>query len=142
MKKIILITTLLFASAIAQAEMAIGIYEVPVDDEQLANSRLFLAENIQFERNDKNIKLKMLVPVDLTGVENVVEFSGRLGHECTEFEPKQISCTMVYQNLKFDNLLAADILAKKFKGTDLLNKLRVQQKFSTDPVGIVHMILD
>jgi hypothetical protein len=145
-----------FAQAMSVSEkidsLNTGTYEVPVKNQDLLSSARFPLKKIEFEQIGNQIKLKYLVPVELTGEKNFVEFEGTLdsGTGSLTYENNVMNClsdqTMMmckvtYQNLKFDQIKAEMILTRKFKGQELQKRMLVQRDFSTDPVGVIKINL-
>lgn len=130
-----------------------GRYEVPVDNPDLLMAAQFKLKKVRLEQNGQDFKIKYLVPVELTGQKNLLEFSGKitdgsgtLGYEDDQMtcktEEADLVCQVKYKNLKFDQTLAEKILTERFKDQDLEKRLRIQKDFSTDPVGILRITLN
>lgn len=129
-----------------------GSYEVPVKDPNLADYAVFKLHQVHLEQEGNHFKLKYLVPVELTGEENFVEFSGTfengsgtLTYEKAKMEcladQSTFTCKVAYQDLKMDSKKAEEILTAHLKGEDLQRRLQIQRDFSTDPVGLVKIKL-
>jgi hypothetical protein len=129
-----------------------GVYEVPVNDPNLADAAVFKLRRVQLEQNGTDIKLKYRVPVELTGEVNQVEFIGSInnGEGTLVYEKNKMNCLadqstlmckVAYQDLKFNQVRAERILSAKFNGDELRKRLLIQGKFSTDPVGVIKIKL-
>ncbi len=129
-----------------------GQYEVPIDDPTLSDAAIFKLRRVQLEQNGNDIKLKYIVPVELTGEVNRVEFTGTINggegtliYENTKMnclaDQSTLMCNVAYQDLKFNQEKADRILNAKFGGEDLRKRILIQGKFSTDPVGVVKIKL-
>lgn len=129
-----------------------GMYEVPVDDPDLADAAVFKLRRVQLEQNGKDFKLKYNVPIELTGEMNRVEFTGTINngegtlvYQDTKMnclaDQSTLMCKVLYQNLKFNQERAERILNSKFDGEELRKRLLIQGRFSTDPVGVVKIKL-
>jgi len=150
---IVLVLSLVSITAWAQEVVPReGLYEVPVDDPNLADSAVFKLRRVQLEQNGQDFKLKYIVPVELTGEVNRVEFTGTINngegtlvYEDTKMkclaDQSTLMCKVVYQNLKFNQERAERILNSKFDGEELRKRLLIQGRFSTDPVGVVKIKL-
>lgn len=150
---IVLVLSLVSITAWAQEVVPReGLYEVPVDDPNLADSAVFKLRRVQLEQNGQDFKLKYIVPVELTGEINRVEFTGTINngegtlvYEDTKMkclaDQSTLMCKVVYQNLKFNQERAERILNSKFDGEELRKRLLIQGRFSTDPVGVVKIKL-
>ncbi len=127
-------------------------YEVPVTDPNLKSFSIFDLKKVKFLKNGDNVTLKYLVPQELTGERNKVEFEGSLVNgqgsliykdtkmDCLT-DQSLLMCKVTYESLKFDQVKADQILASKFQGADLEKRMMVQKGFSTDPVGIIKIKL-
>ena len=91
-----------------------------------------------------------MVPEELTGVTNEIEFTGALdmngGNLSSQFgnlncivNSNVMMCTATYQHLKFNQDLAVQLMTNKYGGEELAKRLSVQEKFSTDPIGIIRI---
>ena len=155
-----LITTQARAQNIAQIQTSDSIfslykegsYEVPVKDPELQSAAVFELKKVRLEQNENQFSLKYMLPTELTGEKNVMEFSGTMTHgegtltyqntkmNCLSDE-MTLSCRVAYQNIKMDQSKAEKILSKKFQGSELEKRLIIQRGFSTDPVGIIKVKL-
>lgn len=150
MKTFILISILLSAT-LSFAGLKEATYEVPTSQNDLKSSSLFKITKLSVTQDvDEVTTIRYMVPEELTGVKNVIEFSGVLannsGHMTSEYgdlnclsNTNQMMCTVSYQKLNFDSQLAKTVMASKFQGRELSNRLSLQEKFSTDPIGIIHI---
>lgn len=127
-------------------------YEVPVSDENLKVSAVFEMKKMHLEQNGNTLKMKYLIPQELTGDRNKVEFEGELidGQGSLTYKDSTMDClsdanTMMckvsYQQLKFDQDRAVRMLTRKFQGEELQRRMMIQKDFSTDPVGIIKIKL-
>ncbi len=152
MKSFSLITVLvLLTSVSAFAKIGQATYEVPTSQSDLKASSLFNISKVEVSRNQNNITtVKYLVPEELTGLQNIIEFSGVLNEDegtlTSEYGilkcltgKRQLMCTASYLDLEFDSEKAKEIMAQKFQDQELQNRLRLQEKFSTDPIGIIRI---
>lgn len=145
------ISVLLLTSISVFAGTKQATYEVPTSQPDLKNSTLFTLSKVSVSRNIDNVTtLKYVVPEELTGEKNEIEFSGVLneseGNLSSEYgvlncltNKNQMMCTASYMKLKFDSEKAKDLMAQKFQGQELENRLRLQEKFSTDPIGVIRI---
>jgi hypothetical protein len=148
---IALISTFAFQSQ-SLAGIEAAYYEVPTSQAHLKSAAQFKIRKLSVQQNTEGQTLiKYQVPEELTGLDNTVEFSGSLtadGGTLTSdhgvlnclANTNKMMCSVSYQKLDFSSDLAKDLLAKKFQGEDLVNRLKIQEKFSTDPIGIIHII--
>lgn len=145
-----LVSTFAFHSQ-AQAGIEAAYYEVPTSQAHLKSAAQFKIKKLSVQQNtDGQTLIKYQVPEELTGLDNTVEFSGKLtasGPLTSDHgvlnclaNTQKMMCSVSYQTLDFNSDLAKDLLAKKFQGEDLVNRLKIQEKFSTDPIGIIHII--
>lgn len=129
-----------------------GFYEVPVEDPELADAAVFKLRRVLVEQKDKDFKIKYLVPLELTGEKNLVEFigtieqgEGTLVYQDTKMnclsDQSTLMCKVVYQNLKFNQEKAELLMNSRFSGEDLKKRLLIQKDFSTDPVGVLKIKL-
>jgi hypothetical protein len=155
MKKLVylavFISTFAFQSQ-SQAGIESAYYEVPTSQAHLKSASQFKIKKLSVQQNTEGQTLiKYQVPEELTGLDNTVEFLGNLtadGGTLTSdhgvlnclANTQKMMCSVSYQTLDFNYELAKDLLAKKFQGDDLVNRLKIQEKFSTDPIGIIHII--
>lgn len=127
-------------------------YEVPVSDEKLKVSAVFEMKKMRLEHNGNALKMKYLIPQELTGDRNTVEFEGELnaGQGSLSYKDSKMDCLtdqsimmckVSYQQLKFDQERAVRILTGKFQGEELQRRMMIQKDFSTDPVGIIKIKL-
>ncbi len=129
-----------------------GSYEVPVTDARLQDAAVFDLKKVRLEQIDNHFTMKYLVPVELTGEKNLMEFKGTMNRgqgnliyenttmNCNSDEVT-LTCKVAYQNLKFNQTKAEKLLARKFEGLALEKRLTIQKDFSTDPVGIIKVKL-
>ena len=150
MTKFILATTLILVSSLVHANIKGATYEVPTSQNYLKEASLFKIENVSFTKQNSKVNLSYLVPEELTGIKNMVQFTGDLnsngGKLNSEYgqltclsNNRQMMCTVSHQKLNFDSELAKSIMVSKFQGQELTNRLSIQQKFSTDPVGVIRI---
>jgi hypothetical protein len=130
-----------------------GTYEVPT-------SNRALKPNAFFEMNDVNLKISQAgqievsytIPTELTGLENKLSFSGEISNGTATMNSEygqmtclatasKMMCSVSYQKLQFDTLLAEQNMSQKFSGAELVSRLEIQTKFSTDPIGLLHIQL-
>ena len=143
--------SLQFVSAISYAQIEAS-YEVPASDPSLQVSAIFELKKIKIEQTGTHLKMKYLVPQELTGHRNVLEFEGEMNAgqgslfykdaqmDCLSDE-STMKCKVTYQQLKFNQARAEKMMARKFQGEELLRRMMVQKDFSTDPVGIIQIKL-
>ncbi len=135
------------------AKVLKAFYEVPTSQAELVNSNKFQIKQLEMiAEADGQTTLKYTVPVELTGLPNEIDFKGPLTSEggqlsseygilnCVSNE-KQMMCSVSYLELKFDNALAQKFMAEKFTSIELEKRSSLQAKFSTDPIGILHIML-
>lgn len=128
-------------------------YEVPTSQINLKAASIFKIEDLKLKLNDDgSTTLKYVVPEELTGLKNELEFTGNLvdgtgdltsdsGYMKCLSNHKKMMCTVSYQKLDFDNGLALQKLSLKFQDLELKNRLSVQERFAQDPIGIIHIRL-
>jgi hypothetical protein len=129
-------------------------YEVPTSQNELKASSIFQIDDISIKQNkDYTTTIKYVVPEELTGLRNKLDFTGNLSSGSGELTSehgfmkclsnrKKMMCTVTYQQLDFDSGLAQQKMSNKFKDEELNNRLTILEKFSTDPVGIIHIRLN
>ena len=155
MRKLVYLAALISTFAFQSQSLA-GIeaayYEVPTSQAHLKSAAQFKIKKLSVQQNTEGQTLiKYQVPEELTGLESTVEFSGSLTAEGGSLtsdhgtlnclaNTNKMMCSVSYQQLDFNSDLAKDLMAKKFKGEDLVNRLKIQEKFSTDPIGIIHIV--
>ncbi len=150
MKKFFLITVV-FLSSLSFAGLKEATYEVPTSQNDLKSSSIFKIKKMSITQDvDDVTTIRYMVPEELTGIKNTIEFSGVLNNNSGDLVSEygdlnclsnttQMMCTVRYQKLSFDPQLAKTVMATKFQGQELANRLSVQEKFSTDPIGIIHI---
>lgn len=149
MTKIIL--TVVFLSQTAFAGIRSATYEVPTSQNDLKASSVFKIRKLAVTEDIENITtVKYLVPEELTGVSNEIEFTGKLdingGNLSSQFgnlnclaSSNVMMCTASYQKLEFNHELAIELMTAKYAGEELSKRLTLQEKFSTDPIGIIRI---
>lgn len=149
MKKFILILTLLSQTVFAGIRSAT--YEVPTSQSELKGASIFKIRKVSVTEDIENkTTVRFLVPVELTGVSNEIEFSGTLdlngGKLSSQFgmlsclaNSSVMMCTASYQKLEFNRDLAVELMTAKYSGENLNKRLELQEKFSTDPIGIIRI---
>lgn len=129
-------------------------YEVPTSNPELAASTKFKVSDLSLTpESDGETTLRYTVPVELTGIPNEIDFTGPLtadgGSMQSEYgnlnclsNKKEMMCSVSYSTLKlkFDNDMAKIKIGEKFKNDEALRRAAVQEKFSTDPIGIIHIM--
>ena len=150
MKKQILFLALI-VSRFSFAASLQATYEVPTSDMNLKPSSVFEIKKISIRKNTNGTTtLKYIVPQELTGKKNVIDFTGDLknnsGKLSSEYgqmnclsNTEQMMCSVNYEELDFDSIASAKIMADKFSGQDLANRLVLRDRFSTDPIGVIHI---
>lgn len=147
-----LLLVLSFSMTAAAADL-FATYEVPAGDQpELAGSNQFRIQKLSLEKSDDGLTtLKYLLPLELTGRPNIIEFKGQLtsdGETEVTYDEKKMKCAedkiSLWCNVSFSaldiNLPAAQkLMAEKFSQKDLEKRLQVLGKFSTDPVGIIRI---
>ena len=141
----------LLSSVSAFAGIKKATYEVPTSVNELKDSTVFNLADASVSMDSETVTtLKYLVPEELTGEKNEIEFSGVMNEnegvlnseygslKCLT-NKNQMMCTASYLHLKFDSDKAKQIMAQKFQGQELENRLRLQEKFSTDPIGVIRI---
>ena len=151
MKTLILFSTILILSLTSLAGLKEATYEVPTSQKDLKAASVFKIKKLAITQDiDNTTTVSYMVPEELTGIKNVIEFSGVLSNNGGDLTSEygdlnclsnnnQMMCTVRYQKLNFDSRLAKEIMTSKFQGQELINRLSVQDKFSTDPIGIIHI---
>ena len=151
MKNLITLSVLLLGQFTLASTAA---YEVPTSQNELKASSIFQIDDISIKQNkDSTTTIKYVVPEELTGLRNKLDFTGNLNSGSGELTSehgfmkclsnrKKMMCTVTYQQLDFDSGLALQKMSDKFKNEELKNRLSIQEKFSTDPVGIIHIRLN
>ena len=126
-------------------------YEVPTSQSDLKAASIFKLRKLSVTEDIENkTTVKYLVPEELTGVTNEIEFTGALdmngGNLSSQFgnlnciaNSNVMMCTATYQHLKFNQDLAVQLMTNKYGGEELAKRLSVQEKFSTDPIGIIRI---
>ena len=149
MTKIILTLVILGQTAFAGIRSAT--YEVPTSQNELKASSIFKIRRVSVTENiENNTTVKLLVPEELTGTANEIEFSGTLDSDGGKLSSQYgtlyclansnvMMCTASYQKLNFDRELAVQLMSAKFTGEELSKRLALQEKFSTDPIGIIRI---
>lgn len=152
MKSLVLILISIVGLSASAAALK-SYYEVPTSNPALAGSNKFKVNDLSLTpQADGETTLKYTVPVELTGVPNEIDFTGPLtsdgGSMQSEYgnlncisNKKDMMCSVNYLQLDFDNQLAKQKIAEKFKGSEAINRAALQEKFSTDPIGIIHIML-
>lgn len=151
--KSLLLTVILFSTLKVFAAPMAAYYEVPTSQADLKSASQFEIKKLSVTNGLNNVTtLNYTVPEELTGLLNEMEFSGALNQnggklvsengemECLANNARMM-CTVSYQKIDFDSDLAKNILRSKFKDQELEKRFLVQEKFSTDPIGIIHIIL-
>ena len=144
-----LLLTLLFP-ILSFADIKSATYEVPTSQTDLKAASVFNIEEITVNRLGDNLKIKYLVPEELTGVKNMIEFNGELKNNSGELKSpngdldclvgrRQMMCRVQYQKLDFDAGLAKQLIQSKFQGPEQLNRIVIQERFSTDPIGVIRI---
>lgn len=126
-------------------------YEVPVDNLDLADASHFPLKNVTVKTQvDGQVAISYFLPQELTGLPNLIKLTGFLSGQqaqlnsaynsmdCTDGS-KEITCQVTFNKLQVSQTLADHLLKEKFSGETLQKRMIVQQKFSTDPVGIIHI---
>ena len=128
-------------------------YEVPTSNPALAGSNKFKVSDLTLTPEaDGESTLRYTVPVELTGTPNEIDFTGPLtsngGSMQSEYgdlnclsNNKEMMCSVSYLKLNFDNNLAKQKIGQKFNASEALKRAALQEKFSTDPIGIIHIML-
>ncbi len=152
-----MIALTIYQSAMAQTEQTLafskqGTYEVPVSDQNLADAATFNLKKVRVRQTNDVLKVKYLIPIELTGEKNLFEFEGSFvnGQGTLQYNDQQMDCatdatqlmcTVAYKGLNLNQLKAENLLSRKFQGSELQKRLSVQKDFSTDPVGIIRIKL-
>ncbi len=145
----VLVTTLIAPLTIF-AGVKRATYEVPTSQVDLKAAATFSIEQISVNRVGDNIMIRYLVPQELTGEPNLIEFSGTMSKDSAQLTSpdgdldclttrRQMMCTVEYQKIRFDQEKAQQLMTGKFKGEELLKRMAVQERFSTDPIGIIRI---
>ena len=138
---------LFFSTQIAGA----ATYSVPVQDD--------LKEYASFELKTFNLKryigkttVKYKLPIELTGIEQKVEFTGIINSKaqqniltgdngtmiCEKNSEARISCQVEYKNLEIDEKQAiSNIVQSSTTRSEIVGKIQVMRAFSSEPVGII-----
>ncbi|MFZ3230732.1 MAG: hypothetical protein WA160_11050 [Pseudobdellovibrio sp.] len=128
-------------------------YEVPVtEDANLQDLNQFKIKNISLEKtSDGTTNLKYEVPRELTGKSNLVQFVGKLDSSGSGFlayeentmncqnHETELECNVSYGHLIIDQDLASLFIDARFPTEQLNKRMQVQEKFSTDLIGILHI---
>jgi len=137
----------------ATAATFTAVYEVPVEKNSGLNRvNKFPLTNVQLDKTDDDqVSLKYVLPLELTGATNTLQFTGKLNEfnkadlnydqssmKCQDTNASLV-CQVKYKNLNTNQALAADLMSRKFSGEELENRLKILSRFSTDPVGIVRI---
>ncbi len=151
MKSLVLI--LLSLTALNASAALKSYYEVPTSHSDLAASNKFKVNDLTLTPEaDGETTLKYTVPVELTGLPNEIDFTGPLTSEGGSMQSeygnlnclsnkKEMMCSVSYLKLDFNNELAKQKIGEKFKGNEAIKRAALQEKFSTDPIGIIHIML-
>ena len=146
-----MIITLVILSQSAFAGIRSATYEVPTSQNDLKAASIFKIRKLSVTEDVENkTTVKLLVPEELTGVSNEIEFSGTLdlngGNLSSQFgtlsclaNSNFMMCTASYQKLEFNRELAIQLMAAKYSGEERNKRLELQEKFSTDPIGIIRI---
>lgn len=140
-----------FATHVSLAAPLKAFYEVPTSRADLVNSNSFKIDVVSINTDIAGVtNLTFTFPEELTGVANEVTFAGQLNESGGMLQSehgilnclmtaKKLMCSASYQQVHFDNDLARQKMNEKFKDEELVRRLSVQEKFSTDPIGIIHV---
>ena len=144
--------SLALSEAYADSLFTSGSYEVPVFETHLKSASQFTLKKVLFKQDGANFEIKYMIPTELTGEKNLIEFKGifTAGQSSGFYENNKMDCLVdqsllmckvSFANLKIDQQLAENFMLAKIEGEDLGNRLSVQRSFSTDPVGIIRIKL-
>ncbi len=128
------------STALEQSGVRSAVYEVPAVSSDLGSARFFPIKQMNLKQGNGQMTMKYLIPVELTGAENFIQFSGPVGGNQTCVKSvSEVTCRVKYQNLRFDQAKVDFQLKNKFTGLELSQRQQVQREFSGDPVGIIHI---
>ncbi|MBC7466673.1 MAG: hypothetical protein H7256_11840 [Bdellovibrio sp.] len=151
-----LATTLLLTlsfSVTASAANLFATYEVPAGDQtELIGSNQFRIQQLSLQKSPGGqTSLKYLLPLELTGNPNVIEFTSPLPGDgktevvydnnkmtCAE-DTISITCNVAFAALDMNVPVAQKLMSDKFSQKDLEKRLQVLNRFSTDPIGIIRI---
>ena len=148
-----LVLILISVTALNASAALKSYYEVPTSNPELAGSNKFKVSDLTLTSElDGKTTLKYTVPVELTGVPNEIDFTGPLTAEGGSLQSeygslsclsnkKEMMCSVSYLKLDFNNELAKQKIGEKFKGGEALKRTALQERFSSDPIGIIHIML-
>lgn len=147
---VVLITSL---NLRAENQLTSGTYEIPVVEADLKSAAQFTLKKVLFKQNGSDFEIKYALPTELTGKKNIVQFKGvfNAGQGTAEYEDSKMDCLIdqallmckvQFKNLDINQELAINKMSAKFKGLDLAKRMSVQDRFSTDPVGILRIKLN
>lgn len=151
MRQITLVLTVLSLSFFAFASVKDATYEVPTSQADLKTASIFKIKKLAITQDTDNITtIKFMVPEELTGIKNLIEFRGVLdnnvGNLSSEYgnlnclsNSAEMMCTVSYQKLNFESQLAKNLMAEKFQGAELQNRLAIQERFVSDPIGVIRI---
>lgn len=126
-------------------------YSVPVQDDLKPYASFNLKKfNLKNYEGETTVKYKL--PLELTGIEQKVEFAGVINSKaqqniltgkngtmvCEKNSEAKVSCQVEYKNLEIDEKEAiSNIVQSSHSRSEMAGKIQVMRAFSSDPVGII-----
>ncbi|MBC7741810.1 MAG: hypothetical protein H7061_06420 [Bdellovibrionaceae bacterium] len=125
-------------------------YEVPQKFGDFGQARFFAMPLASVKQVQGLTTIKYVVPTELTGAVNSVQFTGRFTNGQSKMNSEyenmnciknvgELTCNVAFKKLTFDQASADFQLKSKFTGVELRQRQQIQRGFSTDPVGIIHI---
>lgn len=126
-------------------------YSVPVE-ESLKNYAHFELEDFNIAEYEGAVTVKYKIPALLTGVDQVVEFGGKIDPKaetniltgsngvlnCTRELQEKYECKVQFKNLQFDHENAVLLINEaSSSNSEFRSRLKVMKSFSSDPVGVL-----
>lgn len=123
-------------------------YEVPVDGQEENRYATFEIQNFTVSRDSQKMTMSYSLPLEVTGLENLIELSGNFdGSDTIQLRGEnakavcklqESTCRIRYHDLNFDSvLIEARLKALSLAPEEFKARLSVAQQFRADPIGFL-----
>lgn len=140
----VLLSFAIISSLFVFTATALAAYEAPGSE-----GSEFYDMKVDVRIQGEKISIRYSLPLDLTGMENHIEASGRIlgdGFALLSGPKADLSCDLLkqscdvaYQDLNVDlNLVQSRLEAQGLPLDIVERKLKISREFELDPIGVVH----
>lgn len=153
--KIVMLSVVFGPFLLAEELNLSGVYVVPTSDKNLVSEAQFKVTQYKvIEPNSVEPVIQFTLPIELTGVENKLEFKRAMLIDASDKSAlylstsgsalcygawKVLKCFFKFKDLEMDQPKAIEILRTSFRGKQLIQKTSLLRAFDGEPVGILQI---